>query len=49
MNQWHQSHIIKIGTHGFRASEKEAMNLEVQRNPLQILGFTCKLVVHDQL
>ena len=38
-----------MGTHGFRAPEKEAVNLETQRNPLQIHGFTCKLVVHDQL
>ena len=49
MNQWHQSHLTKMGTHGFRAPEKEAVNLEAQRNPLQIHGFTCKLVVHDQL
>ena len=49
MNQWHQSHLTKMGTHGFRAPEKEAVNLEAQRNPLQIHGFTYKLVVHDQL
>ena len=49
MHQWHQSHLTKMGTHGFWAPEKEAVNLEAQHNPLQIHGFTCKLVVHDQL
>ena len=49
MNQWHQPHLTKMGTHGFRAPEKEAVDIEAQRNPLQIHGFTCKLVVHDQL
>ena len=47
MNQWHhdQSHLTKMGTHSFRATEKEA----AQHNPLQIHGFTCKVVVHNQL
>ena len=27
----YQSHLTKMGTHGFRAPEKEAVNLEAQR------------------
>ena len=50
MNQWHQSHLTRMGTHDFRVPEKEAVNLEAQRNQKrQIHGFTCKLAVHDQL
>ena len=34
MNQWHQSHLTKMGTHGFRAPEKKAsVNLEAQFDP----------------
>ena len=49
LNQLHLLHTTKMGTHIFREPEKAAVNLEAQRHPLQIHGFTCKLVVHDQL
>ena len=41
--------LTKMGTHGLRAPEKAAVNLEAQRHPLQIHGFPCKLVVHVQV
>ena len=49
LNQSHLLHLTKMGTHSFRAPEKEAVNLKAKCHPLQIHGFTCKLVVHDQL
>ena len=49
LNQSHLLYLTKMGTHSFKAPEKAAVNLEAQRHPLQIHGFTCKLVVHDQL
>ena len=31
--------LTKMGTHGFRAPKKTAVNLEAQRNPLQIKDY----------
>ena len=43
---WPLFYVGKPINHGFRAPEKEAVNLEAQHNPLT---DSCKLVVHNQL
>ena len=43
LNQWHQPHLTKMGIHGFRTPDKEAVDLEAQRNPLQSMDSLASL------